>query len=129
VVEDGEVIGRSEAMKPIDKFFSELKFPDEIVYIPFRGPPEKWSLVTGQRWIIGPTKKQSKSRSRAMKTDLSKKDMMEAISEGVARGIMMVACNDTIAPCADFFHSIKTGVKEAIMTLGVDCPQAKKGEN
>lgn len=78
--------------------------------------------------------------------NLSREDMMEAVSEGVRRAIVelnegenqfnppksvydaiqrgmydaiwSVATNATGAPCADFYDFIKDGVKEAVEQLG-----------
>ena len=46
--------------------------------------------------------------------DLAPEQIIEAISKGVERAIWRIATNATSAPCADFYESIKCGIKEAI---------------
>lgn len=45
---------------------------------------------------------------------LSRKDMMEAVSEGVRRAVWQMITNATDMPCADFFDAVKEGVAEGI---------------
>jgi hypothetical protein len=53
---------------------------------------------------------------------ISKAELLDAISRGVADAIWRVATNATQAPCADFFASIEDGV-----AIGVE--RFHKGEN
>lgn len=52
--------------------------------------------------------------------DITKQEYIEAIKEGVARGIFRIASNATDMPCADFYDSIKKGVENAIGYLDVE---------
>lgn len=69
-------------------------------------------------------------------TDLTREDMMEAVSEGVRRaiagsgmfvairdgvaaGIWRVATNATDAPTADFFDSVKEGVRDGVSRMSL----------
>lgn len=51
--------------------------------------------------------------------NLSRDDMMEAISEGVRRAIWEIANNATDAPCADFYDAIKAGTESGISILEI----------
>ncbi len=45
---------------------------------------------------------------------ISKQELLEAISEGVYHAIWQMITNDTSAPCADFFETVKQGVAQGI---------------
>jgi len=47
--------------------------------------------------------------------ELTSEQLMKAISQGVYLAIWHIANNATHAPCADFYESIKQGVKEETM--------------
>lgn len=49
---------------------------------------------------------------------LSRKDLIEAITEGVRRAMWDIATNATQMPCHDFYASIQDGVRDGIERLG-----------
>ena len=54
--------------------------------------------------------------------ELSKDELKEAVTEGVRRAFWDMITNATQAPCADFFDSVKDGVKEAVERMDFNQP-------
>lgn len=50
--------------------------------------------------------------------DLDPEKVYEAIRLGVSDAIWNIATNATSAPCGDFYHHIKEGVREAMEKVG-----------
>lgn len=53
--------------------------------------------------------------SRGGQFDIPDELLYDAIRKGVADAIFRVATNATDAPCADFYECIKEGVREGVM--------------
>lgn len=52
--------------------------------------------------------------------DIIREPFLNAIREGVQNAMWQLFTNATDAPCQDFFHHIKSGVKEGIESLDLD---------
>jgi hypothetical protein len=57
--------------------------------------------------------------------ELTRNELKEAITEGVRRAFWDMITNATGAPCADFFDSVKAGVKEAVEGMDFNQPNTK----
>jgi len=53
---------------------------------------------------------------------LEPEKVYEAITEGVRQGIMSIVHSGTDMPSADFYDHVKLGVKEAVESMTIDCP-------
>ena len=58
--------------------------------------------------------------------DIEAAEVLEAISEGVRRGMWQMITSGTDMPCADFFDFMRKGVKEGIESV-VDPDDLKIG--
>jgi hypothetical protein len=50
-------------------------------------------------------------------TQLSREDLMEAISAGVYRAVWQMITYGTQMPCRDFFDAIEDGIKRAALEI------------
>lgn len=63
------------------------------------------------------TKKENHTHEAVGYPDLDPEKIYEAIKDGTCLAIWRMITNATDMPCADFFDTVKDGVKEAMMEL------------
>jgi hypothetical protein len=57
---------------------------------------------------------------RPMKPELTKQEMMEAITLGVYRAFWQMITNATDMPCDDFYAAVQNGVQKAMSEINHD---------
>jgi hypothetical protein len=51
---------------------------------------------------------------------LTKRELQDAIAEGVYRAFWDMITNATTMPCADFYKAVRNGVKEAMSSASIN---------